>query len=138
MWQQKEIILSPKPYGFHLITKEVIAELPEIKNIEAGLLHILIQHTSAGLTLNENADSTVRSDFKRFIYDLVFKENGYFEHIDEGDDDMPAHIKSSLIGAQLSLPISNGRLQLGVWQGIYLGEFRKRAGNRRLFITIQS
>lgn len=98
MWQQKEIILSPKPYGFHLITKEVIAELPEIKNIEAGLLHILIQHTSAGLTLNENADSTVRSDFKRFIYDLVFKENGYFEHIDEGDDDMPAHIKSSLIG----------------------------------------
>jgi len=138
MWQQKEIVLSAKPYGFHLITQEVISQLPELGEINIGLLHVLLLHTSAGITLNENADPTVRSDFGKFIRDLVKQDAGYFEHVYEGDDDMPAHIKSSLLGVELTIPITNGRLNLGTWQGVYLGEFRKSGGSRRLLVTIQS
>ena len=136
MWVQKEIELAAKPYGFHLITDGFLRALPEISELKIGLIHVMLKHTSAGITLNENADKTVRSDFLGFINRLVPHGCDYFEHIDEGLDDMPAHIKSSLIGAQLTIPISNGRLNLGVWQGIYLGEFRKSAGSRQLLVTI--
>ncbi|MFY0642215.1 MAG: YjbQ family protein [Bermanella sp.] len=136
MWVQKEIELAAKPYGFHLITDEFLRALPEISELKIGLIHVMLKHTSAGITLNENADKTVRSDFLGFMNRLVPQGCDYFEHNDEGLDDMPAHIKSSLIGAQLTIPISNGRLNLGVWQGIYLGEFRKSAGNRQLLVTI--
>lgn len=138
MWQQKEIRLSAKPYGFHLITDEVLAQLPQIKEIDVGLVHILLQHTSAGITLNENADPTVRSDFLQFLNRLVPEGSDYFEHIYEGLDDMPAHIKSSLLGVEVTIPITQGRMNLGVWQGIYLGEYRKNASGRRLIATLQS
>lgn len=137
MWHQKEISLKVKPYGFHLITDEILEQLPEIKSIKVGLIHLLLQHTSAGITLNENADPSVRRDFLQFMNRLVPENNDYFEHLDEGLDDMPAHIKSSLLGVQLTLPISNGHLNLGRWQGIYLGEYRKVGGKRKLIVTIQ-
>ena len=137
MWHQKEISLKAKPYGFHLITDEILEQLPEIKSIKVGLIHLLLQHTSAGITLNENADPSVRRDFLQFMNRLVPENNDYFEHLDEGLDDMPAHIKSSLLGVQLTLPISNGHLNLGTWQGIYLGEYRKVGGKRKLIVTIQ-
>jgi len=138
MWQQIKITLQPKSYGFHLVTDEVEAQLPEIRDIKIGLAHLFLQHTSAGITLNENADPTVRQDFLEYMERLVPQDCDYFEHIYEGKDDMPAHIKSSLLGTQLTIPISNGRLQLGTWQGIYLGEYRERAGSRHLLVTIQS
>lgn len=137
MWHQKEISLKAKPYGFHLITDEILDQLPEIKSIKVGLIHLLLQHTSAGITLNENADPSVRRDFLQFMNRLVPENNDYFEHLDEGLDDMPAHIKSSLLGVQLTLPVSNGHLNLGTWQGIYLGEYRKVGGKRKLIVTIQ-
>ncbi|MGR6873688.1 secondary thiamine-phosphate synthase enzyme YjbQ [Pseudomonas sp. HK3] len=136
MWLQKEIVLDVKPYGFHLITDELLKQLPELKGLKVGLAHLLLQHTSAGITLNENADFTVRSDLLQFMNRLVPENCDYFEHVDEGLDDMPAHIKSSLLGAQLTVPVTNGQFNLGVWQGIYLGEYRKSAGNRRLLVTI--
>jgi secondary thiamine-phosphate synthase enzyme len=138
MFQQKEISLSEKPYGFHLITQELLFQLPEIKGIKVGLVHMVLLHTSAGITLNENADPTVRKDFLQFMNRLVPKGCEYFEHIDEGLDDMPAHIKSSLLGVELTIPITNGCLNLGSWQGIYLGEYREKGGKRRLIVTIQS
>lgn len=136
MWMQKEIVLVPKRRGFHLITKEVLSQLPELKNIKLGLVHLLLQHTSAGITLNENADPTVRSDFSQFIDRLVPEDCHYFEHTYEGVDDMPAHIKSSLLGVELTLPVTKGKLNIGVWQGIYLGEYRDTGGERRLLATI--
>lgn len=116
----------------------MLAQLPQIKEIGVGLVHILLQHTSAGITLNENADPTVRSDFLQFLNRLVPEGSDYFEHIYEGLDDMPAHIKSSLLGVEVTIPITQGRMNLGVWQGIYLGEYRKNASGRRLIATLQS
>lgn len=138
MWQQVTITLKPKPYGFHLVTDEIEAQLAEIKGVKTGLAHFFLQHTSAGITLNENADPTVRSDFLQFMNRLVPQDSDYFQHTYEGPDDMPAHIKSSLTGVELMIPIANGRLQLGTWQGVYLGEYRLNAGARRILVTIHS
>lgn len=137
MWQQKLIHLEPRSRGFHLITDEVLASLPELVTYRTGLLHLWLQHTSASLTINENADPSVRRDFERFFNRLVPEETRDYEHNYEGPDDLPAHFKSSLLGVQLSLPISNGRLALGTWQGIYLGEHRDQGGSRRLLATLQ-
>lgn len=136
MVSQKTITLSPMSRGFHLITRQVeeaAGELPE-----TGILHVLIQHTSAGLTLNENADPSVRNDFESFMNHLVPENHPLYSHIYEGADDMPAHLKASLIGSSVSIPITHGKLNLGTWQGIYLCEFRKHGGSRRLVISISS
>ena len=133
---QKILHLPPYPRGFHLIThlvEEAAGELPD-----TGIMHVLIQHTSAGLTLNENADPSVRDDFESFLNHLVPENHPLYSHILEGSDDMPAHLKASLVGNSVQIPISNGRLNLGTWQGIYLCEFRNRGGARRLVITITS
>jgi secondary thiamine-phosphate synthase enzyme len=132
---QKSFKLPPFRRGFHLITPEIIAQLPELNQIQAGILQVFIQHTSAGLTINENADPSVRIDFENFINDLIPEHYRKFIHTDEGKDDMPAHIKSSLFGCSVQVPISKGRLNLGIWQGIYLCEFRDRASSRSLILT---
>lgn len=137
MWFQKEIRLTSKPRGFHLITHEVLDLLPEIQSFDVGLLHLFIKHTSASLTINENADPTVRSDFEKFFNRLAPEDQPYYEHTLEGSDDLPAHFKSSILGASLSLPIKNGTLNLGTWQGIYLGEHRNYGGARTLVATVQ-
>jgi len=131
---QKTITLSAKSRGFHLITRELLQAVGELP--ESGLMHVLIQHTSAGLTLNENADPSVRDDFESFMNDLVPENHPLYSHIYEGADDMPAHLKASLIGHSVTLPITGGKLNLGTWQGIYLGEFRNHGGSRRLLITM--
>lgn len=136
MWQQTSITLRPRSQVFHLITDEILAALPELKHCKTGLLHLLLQHTSASLTLNENADPAVRRDFERFFARLVPNTAQDYEHLYEGPDDLPAHFKASLLGCQLSLPIQRGQLALGTWQGIYLGEHRTQAGPRRLLATI--
>ena len=136
MINQKEISLSGFPRGFHLITRNIEQELPELP--DKGMLNILIQHTSAAITLNENADPTVRDDFESFISRMVPENQPYYIHTMEGADDMPAHIKSSLFGSSLTIPITGGRLNLGTWQGIYLCEFRNHGGRRRLVLTIYS
>ncbi|HEC42343.1 MAG TPA: YjbQ family protein [Bacteroides sp.] len=136
MINQKEISLSGFPRGFHLITRIIEQELPELP--DKGMLNILIQHTSAAITLNENADPTVRDDFESFISRMVPENQPYYIHTMEGADDMPAHIKSSLFGSSLTIPITGGRLNLGTWQGIYLCEFRNHGGRRRLVLTIYS
>ncbi len=133
---QKEIILPSFSRGFHLITKHIERELPEIQSIKAGILQIFIKHTSAGLTLNENADPDVRGDFERHFNVMVPENAPYYEHTMEGSDDMPAHIKSSLVGSTVSIPISSGRLNVGTWQGIYLCEFRDHGGARKLVLTL--
>ena len=133
---QNEIRLSAYSRGFHLITSEVLNAIPEIKDIKAGLLHVFIKHTSASLTINENADATVRHDFERHFNVLVPEDATYFEHTFEGTDDMTSHIKSSLLGSSVSIPVTNGKLNLGTWQGIYLCEHRNRGGNRQLVITL--
>jgi secondary thiamine-phosphate synthase enzyme len=136
MWLQRPLLLDPRPRGFHLITREVIGCLPEIEDLHAGLLHIFIRHTSASLTLNENAAPDVRRDFESWVNDIVPEDAPYWEHTDEGPDDMPAHIKSSLMGSSLSLPVNNGKLALGTWQGIYLCEHRNRGGSRQILLTL--
>lgn len=136
MWIQKEITLKPRNKGFHLITDEIIINITEINQIKIGLVNLLLKHTSASLTLNENADPDVRLDMKNYFDDVVDENKTYFEHISEGADDMPAHIKSSLLGNSLTIPITNGRLNLGTWQGIYLCEHRNYGGARKLLITI--
>ena len=137
MWQQKELSLTPKPRGFHLITSEVVRELPEIAQLNCGILHLFIKHTSASLTINENADPTVKEDLEAFFNHSIPENEPYYKHTYEGADDMPAHIKSSIIGASLSIPITKGELNLGCWQGIYLCEHRNRGGSRTLVATIQ-
>ncbi len=132
---QKELNLKPKNRGFHLITEEVLAVIPEIKNISIGQLHVFIKHTSASLTINENADATVRKDFESHFNHLVPENMPYFIHTYEGLDDMPAHIKNSLLGCSIQIPITNGSLNLGVWQGIYLCEHRNSGGSRSLVLT---
>ena len=137
MWQQKSITLRPRPRGFHLVTDEILAALPELSKCRVGLLHLLLQHTSASLTVNENADPSVRRDFERFFNRLVPQGGSGYEHDYEGPDDLPAHFKASLLGCQLTLPIQSGGLALGTWQGIYLGEHRDRGGARRVLATWQ-
>ena len=132
---QKEITLSPLPRGYHLITSKVVNAFPEIRKIQAGMLHVFIRHTSAGLTLNENADPTVRYDFEAYFNRTVPENAPYYEHNYEGDDDMPAHLKASILGSSVTIPITGGRLNLGTWQGIYLCEFRNRGGSRSLVLT---
>lgn len=135
-YYQKSIQLPPYPRGFHLITELVIRELNELNNINVGMLHVFIKHTSASLTINENADPTVLSDFESHINVMVPENAPYYRHTIEGPDDMPAHIKASLMGSSIQVPVSNGRLQLGTWQGIYLCEHRNRARGRELIITL--
>ncbi len=137
MWLQKEINLTPKARGFHLITDELLSELPGLRNFKVGMANIFIMHTSASLTINENADHTVRQDFERYFSRTVPEDEPYYRHQDEGPDDLPAHLKSSLLGCSLNIPICDGRLKLGTWQGIYLCEHRTYGGSRRLTITIQ-
>lgn len=136
MVTQTEIKLSEYPRGFHLITSTIFNQLPKLP--ATGLLHLLIKHTSAGLTINENADPSVRDDLESFINTIVPERHSTYTHIFEGDDDMPAHIKSSLFGAELTIPITNHKLNLGTWQGIYLCEFRNYGGNRRIVATVIS
>lgn len=137
MWSQKTINLQQRSRGFHLITDEIEQQLPQISSLSVGLLHLFIQHTSASLTLNENADPTVRYDMEKHFNKFVPERAPYYQHTYEGDDDMPAHIKASTLGASVTIPISNGRLALGTWQGIYLGEHRDMGGIRRVIATIQ-
>jgi len=137
MWQQKVLILRPRSRGFHLVTDEIIAQLSELKSFRVGIAHFFIQHTSASLSINENADPDVRMDMESHINRMVPENAPYYRHTLEGSDDMPAHIKASLFGASISIPISSGRLALGTWQGIYLGEHRDQAGSRRLVATLQ-
>jgi secondary thiamine-phosphate synthase enzyme len=136
MWAQREITLSPRPRGFHLVTREVVEALPELDEVGTGLLHLLIQHTSASLALNENASPEVRRDFESWANHAVPERADYWTHMLEGDDDMPAHVKASLFGPSLTLPISGGRLALGTWQGIYLCEHRDRGGSRSVVATV--
>ncbi len=133
---QKSIRLKPYPRGFHLVTEEILREIPEIENFKFGNLHLFIQHTSAGISINENADRSVRKDFETFINDLIPEDYPHFIHTYEGPDDMPAHLKSSLLGNQLNIPITAGKANLGTWQGIYLCEFRDKGGPRNLVITV--
>lgn len=137
MWLQKEIRLKPRVRGFHLITAEILQQLPELADFSVGLVHIFIQHTSASLTINENADPTVRVDFESVFNRLVPEDQPYYRHILEGSDDLPAHIKASLLGPSVTLPLTSGRLNLGTWQGIYLCEHRDHGGSRRLLVTVQ-
>jgi secondary thiamine-phosphate synthase enzyme len=137
VWLQREIHLDPRPRGFHLVTREVLGALPELGAVRAGLLHLFIRHTSASLTLNENASPDVRRDFASFFDDAVPEDAPYWTHTDEGPDDMPAHIKASLLGPSLLLPVADGRLAVGTWQGIYLCEHRDRGGSRSLLATLQ-
>jgi secondary thiamine-phosphate synthase enzyme len=136
-WVQRRIDLDPRPRGFHLVTREVLAALPELAEVQVGLLHLLILHTSASLTLNENASPDVRRDFEAHFDAAVPEHAPYWTHTAEGPDDMPAHIKASILGPSLTLPVSRGRLALGTWQGIYLCEHRNRGGSRSLVATLQ-
>jgi secondary thiamine-phosphate synthase enzyme len=135
MWAQRTIRLDPRPRGFHLVTADVLGALPELEEIEVGILHLLIQHTSASLTLSENASPEVRRDFESWFDRAVPEGAPYWTHTLEGDDDMPAHIKAALLGPSLTLPIGAGRLALGTWQGIYLCEHRDHGGARSLVAT---
>ncbi|SIO95985.1 secondary thiamine-phosphate synthase enzyme YjbQ [Vibrio spartinae] len=136
MWSQTLIYLQEKQRGFHLITDEVVEQLPQIQSVSVGLLHLFIQHTSASLSINENADPTVRLDMEAHFNRNIPEKAPYYQHTDEGDDDMPAHIKSSTLGASLTIPITQGKLAMGIWQGIYLGEHRNHGGQRRIVATI--
>jgi secondary thiamine-phosphate synthase enzyme len=136
MWLQREITLEPRPRGFHLVTREVERALPELSELEVGLCHLFIQHTSASLTINENASPDVRRDFETWFDAAVAEDFRGWTHTLEGPDDMPAHIKASLLGPSLSIPVARGRLALGTWQGIYLCEHRDRGGARSLVATL--
>lgn len=137
MWLQRNITLRQKPRGFHLVTEEILANIPELTNIQIGLLHLFIKHTSASLTINENADPTVRSDFESHLNVMIPENAPYYQHTYEGSDDMPAHIKASILGNSVSLPITQGALNLGTWQGVYLGEHRDYGGSRTIVATVQ-
>ena len=137
MWFQKAVSLKPRSRGFHLITDEIEAQLSDLSALKVGLAHLFIQHTSASLSINENADPTVRQDFESHINHMVPENSPYYRHTLEGSDDMPAHIKSSLMGCSVTVPVTNGHFNLGAWQGIYLGEHRDYGGSRRIVITLQ-
>ncbi len=136
MWAQHEVVLEPRPRGFHLVTDEVVRGAPSLSSLDVGMCHVFIRHTSAALTVNENADPSVRRDFREWFDRAVPDDATYFEHTAEGPDDMTSHIKSSLLGPSVTLPVSRGRLALGTWQGIYLCEHRDRGGARRLTVTL--
>ncbi|WP_411767932.1 secondary thiamine-phosphate synthase enzyme YjbQ [Winogradskyella sp. A3E31] len=133
---QKEIEIPAKPRGFHLITQDIIESIDELQTIDVGFLNVFIKHTSASLTINENADPTVRHDFEKHINEMVPENQPYYKHTLEGPDDMPAHIKSSLMGSSIQIPITDGRLNMGMWQGIYLCEHRNNATSRQLVLTV--
>lgn len=137
MWQQMTVELAAKRRGFHLITSDIERAMTQLKPIEVGLAHCFIQHTSASLSINENADPTVRADMEAYFHRLVPENTPYFQHTYEGPDDMPAHIKAAMIGNSVTIPVQNGRLLLGTWQGIYLGEHRNHGGSRRVILTLQ-
>ena len=137
MWQQIQITLPPFPRGFHIITDHIFDGIPEIKDISMGFLHVFIQHTSASLTINEDADPSVRVDFESHFNQMVRENASHYQHTFEGPDDMPAHLKSSILGSSVSIPITNGKLNLGTWQGIYLCEHRNHGGGRKLVLTLQ-
>ena len=136
MWVQREIRLAARPRGFHLVTDEVVSGVPELRDVRVGIAHLFIRHTSASLTLNENASPDVRDDFESFFNAAVPEDARYWTHTVEGPDDMPAHIKASVLGPALSLPVNGGRLALGTWQGVYLCEHRDRGGARSLVVTV--
>jgi secondary thiamine-phosphate synthase enzyme len=135
-WFQKEITLRSRSRGFHLVTEEIISQLSELKNIKTGMMHIFIKHTSVSLTLNENFDPDVRSDMEKYFNRTVKENEPFYDHNSEGPDDMPAHIKSALIGNSLTIPVTDGKLNLGTWQGIYLCEHRNHGGSRKIVVTI--
>lgn len=137
MWLQRTIRLQGRERGFHLIDDEVLAALPELGRVEMGLLHLWLQHTSASLSINENADPLVRGDLEAMLRHLVPDDTPFFKHTYEGPDDMTAHVKSSMLGVQLTIPVSRGNLAMGTWQGIYLGEHRVEGGSRRIVATLQ-
>ncbi|MBE4594052.1 hypothetical protein BOO24_17090 [Vibrio navarrensis] len=134
MWLQKSITINAKKRGFHLITDEIEQQMPQISSVSVGLLHVFIQHTSASLTINENADPTVRMDMESHFNQFIPERAPYYHHDYEGD--MPAHIKASVLGSSVTIPIQHGRLALGTWQGIYLGEHRDHGGARKLIVTL--
>lgn len=136
-WIQRRITLDARPRGFHLVTRDVVDQVPELEKFEVGVAHVFIQHTSASLTLNENASPDVRGDFERHFNQMVPEDQPYYEHTLEGSDDMPAHIKASLLGSSLSIPVRDGALAFGTWQGIYLCEHRDHGGARNLVVTVQ-
>jgi len=136
MWFQTKIILEKYSRGFHIITDEILIKTPEIKKISFGLLNLFLQHTSASISINENSDPTVREDLESHFNNLIPENQMYYKHIFEGPDDIPAHIKSSILGSSLCIPITNGELALGVWQGIYLCEHRNNADKRSILITM--
>jgi secondary thiamine-phosphate synthase enzyme len=135
-WHQVEIRLKPRPRGFHLVTGEIVAALPDLARYRVGVAHIYVKHTSASLTINENADPDVRADMATWFDRAVPDDAPYFVHTAEGADDMPAHLKASLLGSSVSVPIRDGRLALGTWQGVYLGEHRDHGGSRTLVVTL--
>ena len=137
MWIQKEIKLRPRVRGFHIITKSILKSIPELKIFKVGILQLFIRHTSASLTINENSDQTVREDFEAHFNVLVPEHQNYYKHIYEGADDIPAHLKSSLLGSSISIPITDGKLNLGIWQGIYLCEHRNQGTERKIVATIE-
>ena len=137
MWLQKEIQLSARKRGFHLVTEEILQQLPELRKLEVGMLNVFIKHSSASLTINENADPTVRVDFESYFNHAVPENEPYYRHVYEGSDDMPAHLKSSILGSSLNIPVTRGDLNLGIWQGIYLCEHRNHGGARSLVLTLQ-
>jgi secondary thiamine-phosphate synthase enzyme len=136
MWFQKEIMLSEKLRGYHIITQDIIRQIPEIKNIKVGLAHIFIKHTSASLTINENTDPDVRGDFERHFNKMAPENAPYYEHNTEGSDDMPAHLKASILGSSVTIPVCDGSFNIGIWQGIYLCEHRNNGGRRHLVVTL--
>ncbi|WP_370293887.1 secondary thiamine-phosphate synthase enzyme YjbQ [Thalassolituus sp.] len=137
MWTQKTLQLKSRSRGFHLITHDIEQAIPELRRVSVGLLHVFIQHTSASLTINENADPTVRTDFESVFNRLVPENQPFYQHTLEGSDDLPAHIKSSILGPSLTIPVTDGELNLGTWQGIYLCEHRNYGGSRRVVLTLQ-
>ena len=133
---QKKVTLKPKKRGFHLITNEVLRQIPELKKVDVGVAHIFIHHTSASLTINENADPSVRRDFESHFNRMVPEDSSLFEHTLEGTDDMTSHLKTSILGCSVTIPVTNGTLNLGTWQGIYLCEHRNHGGQRKLIVTV--
>ena len=136
IWIQKRLRMPAVRRGFHLITDVLVAELPELERIKIGTVHFFIQHTSASLSINENADPTVRHDFEQYFNRAVPENAPYFEHTQEGSDDMPAHLKAATLGTSVTIPITNGELALGTWQGVYLGEHRNHGGRRWIVATV--
>ena len=137
MWIQKKVNIYPKNRGFHIITDDILKDIPELRDFKIGILHLFIKHTSASLTINEHADPTVQTDFESHFNILVPENQTYYTHTIEGAEDMPAHLKSSLLGSSVSIPIKDGKLNLGIWQGIYLCEHRNHGSSRELIVTIQ-